>query len=143
MYTNILIATDGSDRAGNAARHEVSLAKSTGTKITALNVSQPYHWFAPNMVPDAQAAYAQEQNQAATVALSVIADLAKSVGVAVETMHVEGEHPSGVIIDTAKAKNCDLIVMGSHGRRGISAVILDSETAKVLTHSTIPVLVCR
>jgi nucleotide-binding universal stress UspA family protein len=75
--------------------------------------------------------------------LGAVADAAKAMGVTCETVHVERQRPYEGIIDTAKAKNCDLIVMASHGRRGMSAVVLGSETVKVLTHSKIPVLVCR
>jgi len=72
-----------------------------------------------------------------------VEEAAKAAGVTCEAVHVENEHPYKAIIDIANAKSCDLIVMASHGRRGISAVVLGSETVKVLTHSTIPVLVYR
>ena len=68
---------------------------------------------------------------------------AKSAGVACDTRHVKHDHIYEAIIDAASARRCDLIVMASHGRRGVSAVVLGSETVKVLTHSTIPVLVYR
>ena len=75
--------------------------------------------------------------------LSSISVTANSAGVPCETLHVEHEHPYQAIIDTAASKGCDLILMASHGRRGIAAVVLGSETVKVLTHSKIPVLVYR
>ena len=75
--------------------------------------------------------------------LARVQEAAAAAGVACEVVHVEHEHPYEAIIDVAKTKGCDLIVMASHGRRGISAMVLGSETLKVLTHSTIPVLVCR
>ena len=75
--------------------------------------------------------------------LGAVADAARAAGVAYETVSVEHEHPHQAIIDTAKSKGCDLVVMASHGRHGISAVVLGSETVKVLTHSKIPVLVHR
>ena len=68
---------------------------------------------------------------------------AKAAGVVCDTLHVEHEHPYEAIIDTAAAKGCDLIAMASHGRRGVAAIVLGSETAKVLTHSSLPVLVYR
>jgi len=142
MYRNILIATDGSDRAAKAARHGVALAQSLNAKVTIVTVTQPYHWFVQNMISDTQIAYTQARNQAALATLDAAYEAANSAGVEVEIVHIEGESPYKAIIDTAKAKNCDLIVMGSHGRGGISAVILGSETTKVLTHSSIPVLVC-
>ena len=75
--------------------------------------------------------------------LGAVAVAAKVAGVPCETVHREQEHPYQAIIDTAKLKGCDLIVMASHGRRGIAAIVLGSETVKVLTHSKIPVLVYR
>ena len=75
--------------------------------------------------------------------LARVQEAAAAAGVACEVVHVEHEHPYEAIIDVAKTKGCDLIVMASHGRRGISAMVLGSETLKVLTHSTIPVLVYR
>jgi nucleotide-binding universal stress UspA family protein len=75
--------------------------------------------------------------------LGAIAGVAQTAGVACETVQVEHEHPYQGIIDTAKSKGCDLIVMASHGRHGIAAIVLGSETIKVLTHSKIPVLVHR
>lgn len=74
---------------------------------------------------------------------SVAKESAAAAGVVCETLHVEHDHPYQAIIDTAKRRSCDLIVMASHGRRGVSAVVLGSETVKVLTQSTIPVLVFR
>jgi len=143
MYKNILIATDGSDLGSNAVRHGVALAKTLSAKVTALNVSEPFHWFDPNMVVDAQAAYREGAKQAAAKVLGSVADAAKAAGVDCETVHVEDMLPYEGIIETAKSRSCDLIVMASHGRRGISAVVLGSETVKVLTHSKIPVLVYR
>ncbi len=143
MYKNILIATDGSDLAAGAVKHGVSLAKSLAAKVTAVNVSEPFHWFDPNMVEGAEAAYKEGTNKAAARALAAAVDAAKEAGLGCETVHVEAEYPYKAIIATSEAKNCDLIVMASHGRRGISAAVLGSETVKVLTHSKIPVLVCR
>jgi len=143
MYKNILIATDGSDLSANAVKQGVTLAKTLAAKVTAVNVCEPFHWFDPNMVEGAEAAYRQGSNQAAATILSAVADAAKAMGVTCEIVHVERQRPYEGIIDTAKAKNCDLIVMASHGRRGMSAVVLGSETVKVLTHSKIPVLVCH
>jgi nucleotide-binding universal stress UspA family protein len=75
--------------------------------------------------------------------LGTVSAAAKLAGVGCATLHMEHEHIYQAIIDAASARRCDLIVMASHGRRGISAVVLGSETVKVLTHSTIPVLVYR
>jgi nucleotide-binding universal stress UspA family protein len=143
MYGNILIATDGSELATRGAKQGIDLAKSLTAKVTVVNVTEPFHWFAPNMPADAQPAYVQQTQEVASRVLGVVADAAKSAGVPCETVHVEEEHPYKAIIDTAKSKKCDLIVMASHGRSGASAVLLGSETVKVLTHSKIPVLVYR
>ena len=75
--------------------------------------------------------------------LGAVAKAAKKLGVACELIRVEDEHPYRAIIDAAELKGCDLIVMASHGRRGIAAIVLGSETVKVLTHSRIPVLIHR
>jgi nucleotide-binding universal stress UspA family protein len=75
--------------------------------------------------------------------LASVSAAAKLAGVASETLHIEHEHIYQAIIDAASARRCDLIVIASHGRRGVSAVVLGSETVKVLTHSKIPVLVYR
>jgi nucleotide-binding universal stress UspA family protein len=82
-------------------------------------------------------------SELASEAIQHAAAAAQAAGVACETVQVEHEHPYQAIIDTAKSKNCDLIVMASHGRHGISPIVLGSETVKVLTHCKIPVLVHR
>jgi nucleotide-binding universal stress UspA family protein len=143
MYTNILIATDGSELAGNAVQHGIDLAMRIGAKVTVLTVSPPFHVFTTDtqMIEDTAAQYQARMNQYADKILSSVAHLAQAAGVVCETVHVEHEHPYQAIIDTAASRGCDLIVMASHGRRGISAIVLGSETVKVLTHSKIPVLV--
>jgi nucleotide-binding universal stress UspA family protein len=143
MYRNILIATDGSDLSASAIRQGISLATDLAAKVTAVTVSTPFHWFDPNMLESAENAYAEGTSQIAAKALAAVNDAATKAGVACETIHVEEEQPYKAIIDTAKARNCDLIVMASHGRKGVSALVLGSETVNVLTHCEIPVLVCH
>lgn len=145
MYTNILIPTDGSELAGKAVQHGIALAKAIKAKVTALTVSLPFHVFTfeTEMVEDTPAEYKKSTKERTAKILGAAATTAKAAGVACETLHVEHEHPYQAIIETAKSKGCDLIVMASHGRRGISALVLGSETVKVLTHSKIPVLVHR
>jgi nucleotide-binding universal stress UspA family protein len=94
-------------------------------------------------VEDTPELYKKRMQENATKTLGAIASAARTAGVACETIQVENEHPYQAIIDTARSKGCDLIVMASHGRRGVSAIVLGSETVKVLTHSKIPVLVHR
>jgi nucleotide-binding universal stress UspA family protein len=143
MYQHILVATDGSELAARAIKHGVNLAKALNAKLTAVTMSEPFHWFDANMVEGAETAYLDGTNQAAAAALGAVAEAAKEAGLSCEPVHIKGTHPYEAIIGTAREKKCDLIVMASHGRRGLAAVVLGSEMVKVLTHSTIPVLVCH
>jgi nucleotide-binding universal stress UspA family protein len=145
MYTNILIPTDGSVLAGNAVEHGIGLAKRIGAKVTALTVLPPFHTFTTNtqMIEDTPALYEARINEHAVKTLRAVVSAAQAAGVVCETVQVKQEHPYQAIIDTAESHDCDLIVMASHGRHGISAIVLGSETVKVLTHCKIPVLVHR
>jgi nucleotide-binding universal stress UspA family protein len=145
MYKNLLIPTDGSELAGKAVQHGITFAKEIGAKITVLTVTTPFHVLSldPQVVEDTPSQYKKQVQEHAAKILGAIATAAKATGVACNTVHVEHEHPYRAIIDTAGSKGCDLIVMASHGRRGVSAIVLGSETVKVLTHSKIPVLVHR
>jgi nucleotide-binding universal stress UspA family protein len=143
MYSHILIPTDGSDLSRKAIRHGTGLAKAVNAKVTAVTVSTPLHVFSvePAIVTDTPETYQKRMAALAAKYLEEVA--ATAAGVSCEKVHVEHEHPYQAIIDTANQRGCDLIVMASHGRRGVSAIVLGSETVKVLTHSTIPVLVYR
>ena len=145
MHRHILIPTDGSALSQAAVEYGVALAKSVGAKVTVLTVSTPFHTFAvdPVMITDTPDQYAKQVAAYAKKHLDAAREVALAASVSCETVHVEHEHPYLAIIETAAKKSCDLIVMASHGRRGISAVMLGSETSKVLTHSSIPVLVVR
>jgi len=145
MYTNILIPTDGSELAGKAVQDGIALAKRIGAKVAALTVLPPFHMFTTDtqMLEDTSAQYKVRMQEHAEKTLGAVAYAAHAAGVACELVQVEHEHPYQAIIDTAQWKGCDLIVMASHGRHGISAIVLGSETFKVLTHSKIPVLVHR
>ncbi len=145
MYKNILIPTDGSELAGKAVQHGIAFAKEISAKITALTVTAPFHVLSldPQVVEDTPAQYNKQVQEHAAKILDSVAKAAKAAGVACETVQVEHDHPYRAIIDNAKSKGCDLIVMASHGRRGVSAIVLGSETVKVLTHSKIPILVHR
>ncbi len=145
MYKNVLIPTDGSELAGKAVRHGIALAKEIGAKITVLTATTPFRvlTFEMQMLDDTADQHKKRMQDYALKTLGAVAETAKAAGVACDTVHVEHEHPYQAVIDTAKSKGCDLIVMASHGRRGISAIVLGSETVKVLTHSKIPVLVYR
>ena len=140
-----MIPTDGSQLAAKAVDHGIALAKRIGAKSTALTVLPPFHTFTTDtqMIEDTPAQYQARMQKRAEKILGAVADIAQAAGVACETVQVEHEHPYQAIIDIANSRGCDLVVMASHGRHGISAIILGSETLKVLTHCKIPVLVHR
>jgi nucleotide-binding universal stress UspA family protein len=145
MYKSVLIPTDGSELAERAVRHGIAFSKEVGAKVTMVTVSTPFHMFTtdPQMMQENPAQYKKRIQDHAAKVLSAAAEAAKAVRVTCETVHVEHEHPHQAIIDTCTSKGCDLIVMASHGRRGVTAMVLGSETIKVLTHCKIPVLVHR
>jgi nucleotide-binding universal stress UspA family protein len=145
VYTSILIATDGSELADLAVDHGIAFARDGGRKVIVLTVTEPFAIFAvsPAMVEDTPVTYAARVARHASEVLGRAEAAARAAGVACETLQVEHDRPYQAIIDTAAKKGCDLIVMASHGRRGMAAVVLGSETVKVLTHSKIPVLVYR
>jgi nucleotide-binding universal stress UspA family protein len=145
MYKKILMPTDGSPLSASAITQGVALAKAMGATVMGMTVSVPFHTFAldPMMVSDTKEMYKKHCEEQAAKYLGVIKTAASAAGVPCEVADVAAEHPYEAIIDTAKTAGCDAIVMASHGRRGASALVLGSETVKVLTHSKIPVLVCR
>ena len=123
-----------------AVEYGIALAKSVDAKVTVLTVSTPFHILAvePAMVTDTAEQHAKQVAAHAKKYLDTAKEVALAAGVVCETVHLEHDHPYLAIIETAARKSCDLIVMASHGRRGISAAVLGSETSKVLTHSSIP-----
>jgi nucleotide-binding universal stress UspA family protein len=145
VYKHILIPTDGSELSERAVNYGIDFAKAASAKVTGITVSTPFHalGFEPGMTADTLESYATRMSTVAAKWLAYVQDVAAAAGVSCEIVHAEHEHPYKAIIDTATDKGCDLIVMASHGRRGISAIVLGSETVKVLTHSIIPVLVYR
>jgi nucleotide-binding universal stress UspA family protein len=145
LFKNILVPTDGSDLAAKAVEQGVLFAKEIGAKITAVTVTEPFHLLsvAPSQLEYTPIEYKKYAEAHAEKVLGTVSAAAKLAGVACETLHIEHEQVYQAIIDAASARGCDLIVMASHGRRGVSAVVLGSETVKVLTHSKIPVLVYR
>jgi len=145
MYKHLLIATDGSELSKLALQEGVALAKALGARVTAITVTAPFHIFTsdPATVADTSEHYKKRIAAHAAQYLDVAKHIAAAAGVACDLVHVEHEHPYQAIIDTAQNRGCDAIEMASHGRRGVSAVLLGSETLKVLTHSAVPVIVCR
>jgi nucleotide-binding universal stress UspA family protein len=123
------------------------LAAATGARITGLFVApSPTPLVFEGLRP---VAYMQPEQHAALIArlaarnLAVIERAAQAAGVRYEGLTVVGEYPAETILEVGRKRRCDLIVMASHGRRGMSAVLLGSETQKVLTGARVPVMVCR
>jgi nucleotide-binding universal stress UspA family protein len=145
MFKHILIPTDGSTLSTTAIQNAMQLARDAKAKVTVITVMEPFHIFSMDSVQlaDTQPAYQKHAVEAAKRCLEAAKRQAEALGVECEAIHVEHAMPYKAITDTAAAKGCDLIAMASHGRRGAAALILGSETVKVLTHSTIPVLVYR
>jgi len=147
MFTNILVPTDGSKLSQKAVQEAVQLAKLTGAKLVALHLyprfsGSPYGTFGPAEDVIAEA-HARQHDAEAEKIFAAITKLANAAGVALDTVVVESDDIYKHIIAVAKKKKCDLICMASHGRRGLSGIVLGSETHKVLTHSAVPVLVMR
>ena len=141
MYKHILIPTDGSELAERAVTHGLSLAKFVGAKVTGIIVEErPAAWLLAAGVAFAE--FTEQLREYYASALDSMANAAKQAGVPCDTVQVEDVRPYEAIIATATDRGCDLIVMASHGRSGLSAVVLGSVTNKVLTHAKIPVLVC-
>jgi nucleotide-binding universal stress UspA family protein len=144
MYQRILFPTDGSDITAKALQSALGLAKLAGAELSVLAVKEPFPYSAiSEMQPVPPQEYFDTQERVASARVKVARDAAAEAGVACKGYTVEALHPWEAILDQAKAQGCDLIVMASHGRRGMSALLLGSETQKVLTHSTLPVLVVR
>ena len=145
MYKHILVPTDGSELSNRAIEYAATLAKSVNAKLTVLTVTIPYYGFAvePELVTIGFEEYQKNTTKLAMHDLDVAKDIAAAAQVQCDVVYQEHPQPYQAIIDAAKERGCDLIVMASHGRRGMAAIVLGSETVKVLTHSTIPVLVVR
>jgi nucleotide-binding universal stress UspA family protein len=145
MYKTILIATDGSELAHKAVVQGFALAKALGAKVVVATVTEPWTAVVPGEMGMAFPIDEYEKTAADNAAgiLAAVRREAEQTKVACETVHVPDQYPAEGIIATAKAKGCDLIVMASHGRRGLSRLLIGSQTNQVVVHSTIPVLVVR
>jgi nucleotide-binding universal stress UspA family protein len=142
MYRHILIPTDGSEPAEHGVVQGVALAKSVGAKVSVIFVVEPFSEMTGSFL-EAVARFVELRKEEATSVLDRVANTAKEAGVSCETMQVENRQPYEAIIAAAEDKGCDLIVMSSHGRSGLSLLLIGSVTNKVLTQAKIPVLVCR
>jgi len=147
MYTDILLSTDGSDVARKGVKHGLALAKALNTKATVITVTDPLP------VVEFVSGHAgggisqQDWDVACKVRAGKVLDearaMAEEIGISAELLHVPNAHPATAIIETAKSRGCDLIVMASHGRRGIRKLLLGSQTSEVLADGSVPVLVVQ
>ena len=148
MYTNILLSTDGSDVARKGVEHGVALAKALNARVTVITVTEPLPvdygsrhasgWMPSREEVDSFDAAGKER---AGKVLDEARAMAEQIGISVELLHVPNAHPATAIIDAAKSRGCDLIVMASHGRRGLRKLLLGSQTSEVLGDGSAPVLV--
>jgi nucleotide-binding universal stress UspA family protein len=145
MYKHILVPTDGSKLSRKAVVHGLRLAKALGAEVTGMTSSPTWRDFypRPRLRMISAADYEREVERDAARSLAVVLRAAKAARVRCATVHARHPDPWRAIIMTARARRCDLIVMASHGHGGMKALLLGSETSKVLAHSKIPVLVHR
>src|SRR5262245_40291915 len=145
MYANILLSTDGSDVARKGVEHGIALAKALNAKATVIAVTEPLPagsahggWLPAQEIRDGFEATSKER---ADKVLDEVRAMAEQIRISVELLHVPNAHPATAIIETAKSRGCDLIVMASHGRRGLRKLFLGSQTSEVLVDGSVPVLV--
>jgi nucleotide-binding universal stress UspA family protein len=146
MFNNILIPTDGSERSQLAVRTGVELARVHGARVTGIHVIPDYHLliaYEGAFDPVTEERIEEEAKTRAESYLDYVRNMAREAGVPCTTVCETSDHPYEAILRTADANGCDLILMTSHGRKGLAAVLLGSETRKVLTHAKVPVLVVR
>ncbi|MGY8711416.1 universal stress protein [Bradyrhizobium sp. 18BD] len=148
MYANILMSTDGSDVARRGVEHGIALAKALNAKATIVTVTEALPidfggghdsgWVPSQAEFDSFDAACRER---AGRVLHEARTMAERSGLSVELLHVPNSHPATAIVETAKSRGCDLIVMASHGRRGLRKLFLGSQTSEVLVNGSVPVLV--
>jgi nucleotide-binding universal stress UspA family protein len=148
MFKHILLPTDGSKLSERAVQRGIELAKELRARVTSVHVIPEFRMMADEsfVLPtsaDLKRRYDKESKARAEKLLAKLGERAKAAGVKFDAVAVSGDVPYEHIIATAKKYKCDLIMMASHGRRGLTGLLLGSETSKVLTHSKIPVLVVR
>jgi len=144
MFNHLLVPTDGSPFAAAAAAKAVELAKEVGARVTGLTVKSRFHAFTlrPEQLEDTRSDRWDEDLHARDH-LAVLERAAKAAGVPFEGVAVTSDRPWEAIVETARARGCDLVAMASHGRTGLASLILGSQTQRVLAHSPVPVLVYR
>jgi len=147
VYKHILIPVDGTPLSRKAVREGTRLAAACGARVTGFFSPPEYEvliygeYFPPDLLPREE--YEARAARNAERILAGVTKEAAAAGVPCSTYFEASRMPWEAIIAAAKKKRCDLIVMASHGRKGLSGVLLGSETTKVLTHSRVPVLVVR
>ena len=147
MYKHILIATDGSELSSRGLEHGLRLASATGARATIITVTEPWQsvdaghvWGGAASLLDEYRTHARE---AATQILDAAKERASALGVEHEAVYVAEAYPGEAIVESAEERGADLIVMASHGRRGLNRMLLGSQANSVITHSKVPVLVVR
>jgi nucleotide-binding universal stress UspA family protein len=144
MYQRILVPTDGSEITKKAVTTAINMAKTLGASLRTLAVKEPFPYSAiSEMQPVPPQEFYDAQERIAAARVKEVLETASAQGVTCTAHTVEALHPWEAIIDHATTQGCDLIVMASHGRRGLNAILLGSETSRVLTHTLLPVLVVR
>ena len=144
MYKRILVPTDGSEITAKATQTAIAMARQNGGEVFTISVKEPFPYSAiSEMQPVPPQEFYDAQERIAATRVKAVMDAAAAAGVVCEGATVEALHPWEAILDMAKQKGCDLIVMASHGRRGMAALLIGSETSRVLTHSPLPVLVVK
>jgi nucleotide-binding universal stress UspA family protein len=144
MFKRILVPTDGSEITTKAINTAIDLTQAGGGQMFAVSVKEPFPYSAiSEMQPVPPQEFYDAQERIAAGRVKAVVDAAKAAGVACGGHTVEALHPWEAILDHAKAQQCDLIVMASHGRRGVAALLLGSETQRVLIHSSLPVLIVK
>ena len=148
MYANILLSTDGSDVAKKGVKHGMALAKALNAKATVVTVTEPLYvdyggGHAGGYIPSQEEfdRFDAACKERAGKVLDDVRAMAGQVGISAELLHVPNAHPATAIIETAKSRGCDLIVIASHGRRGLRKLLLGSQTSEVLVDGSVPVLV--
>jgi nucleotide-binding universal stress UspA family protein len=147
MFKHILVPTDGSPLSADTVKRAIGFAKEISARITFLfaKPDYPVAFYGEGALidPTTPEKFAEMAERQAREILAICEQLAREQGVAAASVSITNDIPYEAIIDAADASGCDLIFMASHGRRGLSGLLLGSETQKVLTHSSIPVLVYR
>ena len=144
MYRSILIPTDGTEITAKAVAAGIALAKALDARLSTITVKEPFPYSAiSEMQPIPPQEFYDAQERIALTRVKEVVTAADAAGLDCQAFTVEATHPWEAIVDHAKTQSCDLIVMASHGRRGVSALLLGSETTRVLVHCDVPVLVVK